>query len=54
MKKFTVRITNDLLETRIYVSEASTEENAINECKMLYKFSGCVGNITKVVATPLN
>ena len=54
MTKFTVKITNDLFETRIYTTEAYTKEEAITKCSRAYKFSGCVGNIAKIVATPLN
>lgn len=51
MTKYTVKIINDIHEARIYTSNASTAENAENEARMLYKFSNCPGNITKVTVT---
>ena len=51
LKKYTVRIINDIQEARVYTSKASTAENAENEARMLYKFSNCPGNITKVIVT---
>ena len=51
MKKYTVRVINDIHEARIYTSNASTAENAEYEARMLYKFSNCKGNITKVTVT---
>lgn len=50
MTKFTVKITNDLLETRIYTTEATIKENAIAKCLRLYKFNNCPGKVTKVDA----
>ncbi len=51
MTKYTVRIINDIQEARIYTSNASTAESAEYEARMLYKFSNCPGNITKVIVT---
>jgi len=54
MTKFIVKITNDLLETRIYTTEATTKENAIAKCLRLYKFNGCPGKVMKTVVIVLN